>query len=159
VSLVPGGPVVDLYAGVGVFGLALAARGADAITLVEGDPVSGSDLQQNAEPFRGRVVVERRSVEAFLAAGSATSRPALSGAMAAGATFIIDPPRTGLSRDALAGVIQQGPRRLVYVSCDVATLARDARALLDTGYDLESLMAFDLFPNTAHVETVATFSR
>ena len=75
------------------------------------------------------------------------------------ATFIMDPPRTGVSKDALAGVARKAPRRLVYVSCDVATLARDARTVLDAGYELESLMAFDLFPNTAHVETVAMFSR
>ena len=49
--------------------------------------------------------------------------------------------------------------RLVYVSCDIATLARDARVLLDAGYRMASLRAFDLFPNTAHVETVIAFSR
>ena len=62
------GPVVDLYAGGGLFGLALAAAGAEDVTLVEGDPVSGADLQANAEPFRDRARVERSSVEAFLAA-------------------------------------------------------------------------------------------
>ena len=74
-------------------------------------------------------------------------------------TTIIDPPRTGLSRDALAAVIARGPRRLIYVSCDVATLARDARGLLEAGYSLRGLTAFDLFPNTAHVECVAVFDR
>ena len=56
-------------------------------------------------------------------------------------------------------MIRHAPARLVYVSCDVATLARDARLLLDTGYTLQGLQAFDLFPNTAHVETVALFLR
>ena len=64
-SLVPAGPVVDLYAGVGLFGLALAAAGAERVTLVEGDPVSGADLQVNAEPFGARVRVEHRSVESY----------------------------------------------------------------------------------------------
>jgi len=148
-TLVPSGPVIDLYAGGGLFGLALAAAGADRVTLVEGDPVSGADLQMNSEPVRDRVRVVRTSVEDFLA----RRRPA---------TFvfvIVRPPRTGLSRDAVAGILAFKPARLVYVSCDVATLARDTRALLDSGYELGPVTALDLFPNTAHVETVTVFTR
>jgi tRNA/tmRNA/rRNA uracil-C5-methylase (TrmA/RlmC/RlmD family) len=152
VSAAGGGPIVDLYAGVGLFGLSLAAAGAEHVTLVEGDHVSGADLAANAEPFAGRVTVERSSVERYLD-GARRAREA------AGATFVIDPPRTGLSKDAIAGVVKAGPRRLVYVSCDVATLARDTRVLLDAGYQLETMTGFDLFPNTAHVETVAVFGR
>lgn len=148
-ALIPAGPVVDLYAGVGLFGLSLAAAGREGVTVVEGDPVSGADLQANAEPFGSRVRVERRSVEAFLASRGRT----------AAATVIVDPPRTGLSRDAVTGVIHANPTAIVYVSCDVATLARDARILLDAGYTLGSLTGIDLFPNTAHVETVAVFGR
>ncbi|MGE0444169.1 MAG: class I SAM-dependent RNA methyltransferase [Vicinamibacterales bacterium] len=149
VSLVPPGPVVDLYAGVGLFGLALAAAGWERVTLVEGDPVSSTDLRQNAQAFAGRARVERRSVESFLAAGGGPSD--------GGGTVIVDPPRTGLSRDALAGVLRMRPGRLIYVSCDPATLARDARAAIDGGYALTSLTGLDLFPNTAHVESVAVF--
>ena len=149
VSLVPPGPVVDLYAGVGLFGLSLAAAGADQVTLVEGDPISSTDLRRNAQPFGGRVRVERRSVESFLATAPA-------GPLADG-TLVVDPPRTGLSREALAAAVRLRPRRLVYVSCDPATLARDARALIDAGYALTSLAGIDLFPNTAHVEAVAVF--
>jgi len=148
VQLVPFGPVVDLYAGVGLFGLSLAAAGSDMVTLVEGDPVGGADLKVNAEPFGVRVQVERRSVELFLA-----SRPKPEG------TWIVDPPRTGVSKDAMTGIVRSTPARIVYVSCDVATLARDSRVLLDAGYALDSLTAFDLFPNTAHVETVGLFTR
>jgi 23S rRNA (uracil1939-C5)-methyltransferase len=64
--LVPAGPVIDLYAGVGLFGLFLAANGFEPVTLVEGDPVAGGDLEQNAEPLRSRVTVARCSVEHFL---------------------------------------------------------------------------------------------
>jgi 23S rRNA (uracil1939-C5)-methyltransferase len=149
IALVPVGPVVDLYAGGGLFGLALAATGVDGVTLVEGDPVSGADLQMNAEPFRDRTRVERSSVEEFLARHRSTSVE----------TVILDPPRTGLSRDAVAGILALEPARLVYVSCDVATLARDTRILLDGGYTLGPLTALDLFPNTAHVETVTVFTR
>jgi 23S rRNA (uracil1939-C5)-methyltransferase len=146
-SLVPPGPVVDLYAGVGLFGLSLAAAGRERVTLVEGDPVSGADLEANAAPFARRVRVEHRSVETYL---HSVTPPA-------NATFIVDPPRTGMSRDALAGIVARRPSRIVYVSCDVATLARDARALVDAGYELGALTGFDLFPNTAHVESVAVF--
>ena len=70
---------------------------------------------------------------------------------------IVDPPRTGMSREAREGVIGLRPTRVVYVSCDVATLARDARRLVDAGYALRNVAAFDLFPNTSHVETLAVF--
>jgi 23S rRNA (uracil1939-C5)-methyltransferase len=70
------------------------------------------------------------------------------------ATLIVDPPRTGMSREALAGVVALGARAVVYVSCDMATLARDVRRLVDAGYVMEHVEGFDLFPNTAHVEAV-----
>jgi len=153
VSFVAPGPVIDLYAGVGLFGLSLAADGRDRVTLVEGDPTSGVSLDANAEPFGARVRVEHRSVESYLrsCAGSGAADPAT--------TFIVDPPRTGMSRDAMVSLIDARAARVVYVSCDVATLARDARILIDAGYELESLVGIDLFPNTAHVETVAVFER
>jgi 23S rRNA (uracil1939-C5)-methyltransferase len=143
------GPVVDLYAGVGLFGLALAACGHDAVTVVEGSPVSGADLEANASPFGSRVRVVRESVERFLASAG-HERPA---------TVIVDPPRTGLSRPAVAGLIRMRSSAVVYVSCDVATLARDSRLLLDSGYDLCGVTGVDLFPGTAHVESVALFAR
>jgi 23S rRNA (uracil1939-C5)-methyltransferase len=151
-ALAPEGPIVDLYAGVGLFGLSLAAAGRADVTLVEGDPVSGADLEGNAEAFGARVRVERCSVEALLSAAPKAD--------AAGRrTFIVDPPRTGISKEAMAGLVRALPARIVYVSCDVATLARDTRTLIDAGYSLGALTGMDLFPNTAHVETVATFSR
>jgi 23S rRNA (uracil1939-C5)-methyltransferase len=70
---------------------------------------------------------------------------------------VVDPPRTGLSKDAVAGIVRHRPATIVYVSCDVATLARDARALADAGYEHRSITSFDLFPNTAHVETSCKF--
>jgi 23S rRNA (uracil1939-C5)-methyltransferase len=153
IALAPDGPVVDLYAGVGLFGLALAARGAEMVTLVEGDQASGEDLLANARPYLERAQVMRVSVETYLAAAAEPPGPASQ------ATVIVDPPRTGLSKEALAGVLRHRPTRIVYVSCDVATLARDTRGLLDAGYEIGSLTGFDLFPNTAHVETVVEFNR
>jgi tRNA/tmRNA/rRNA uracil-C5-methylase (TrmA/RlmC/RlmD family) len=75
------------------------------------------------------------------------------------ATVIVDPPRTGISKDAMAHLVRLQPSRLVYISCDVATLARDARALHDAGYGLADLGGIDLFQNTAHVESVAVLTR
>jgi tRNA/tmRNA/rRNA uracil-C5-methylase (TrmA/RlmC/RlmD family) len=141
-----------------VFGLSAAAAGCEDVTLVEGDSISGADLQRNALVVGVAAKVERRSVEAFLRSGAPRARRAAVPAQG-DTTFIIDPPRTGLSRDALLGIIDRRPARIVYVSCDVATLARDARALVDAGYSMGDVAAIDLFPNTAHVETVVTFDR
>ena len=164
IGLVPQGPVVDLYAGVGLFGLSLAAAGGEGITLVEGDPTSGVDLKANAEPFGPRVAVDRRSVETFLRMagpppGGHRAPHTGAGDVADAATYIVDPPRTGMSKEAIGGVVDRRPARIVYVSCDIATLARDTRTLLDAGYELGGVTGFDLFPNTALIESVATFAR
>ena len=143
------GAVVDLYAGLGLFALAVAACGAHDVTAVEEDPVSREDLAGNAQRAGGRVRVVGRSVERYLRG----RRPTASG------VWIVDPPRTGLSRDARGRVAAVGPPRLVYVSCDVATLARDLGTLTAAGYALRRLDGFDLFPNTAHIELVATLER
>jgi 23S rRNA (uracil1939-C5)-methyltransferase len=76
-----------------------------------------------------------------------------------GATVLVDPPRTGMSAEACRAIASAGAPRIVYVSCDVATLARDARRFVDAGYRLAEIESFDLFPNTAHVETVVVFER
>ena len=121
----------------------------DRVTLVEGDPSSGADLQANAEPFGARARVEHRSVETYLeSANPASSAPPLSSIRRARAC----------RRKRSPGIIRHQPARIVYVSCDVATLARDTRTLIDAGYDLGELTGFDLFPNTAHVESVAVLT-
>jgi 23S rRNA (uracil1939-C5)-methyltransferase len=148
------GEVVDLYAGVGLFSVTLAALGRLEVTAVEGDRASGADLRENARAHAPRLDVHVGSVEAYLA-----SRAGKSGRARRPATLVLDPPRTGLSREAAESIVRLGPERIVYVSCDPPTLARDARRLLDSGYRLDSLRAFDFFPNTHHVESLATFSK
>lgn len=141
------GPVIDLYAGVGLFSVCLAAVGGTDITAVEGDRASGADLKHNVAGAGGTIRVSISSVEEFLRRRK--GRPA--------GTMILDPPRTGVSRAAMEIVVAHRARRIVYVSCDPPTMARDARRLLDGGYRLEGLRAFDLFPNTPHVETMGVF--
>jgi 23S rRNA (uracil1939-C5)-methyltransferase len=138
--------VLDLYAGVGLFSVAAAAAGRGSVIAVEGDRFAAADLEKNAEGLD--IEVHGAAVETFLTRrGNAAS------------TVIVDPPRTGMSKEATTGAIALRAPRLVYVSCDVATLARDTRLLLDGGYRIEHIRAFDLFPNTAHVETVIAFAR
>jgi 23S rRNA (uracil1939-C5)-methyltransferase len=145
---VPDGDVLDLYAGVGLFSVSLAATGRERITAVEGDRTSGADLQRNAAACGAAIRVVVGSVEQHLARRGHTVK-----------TIIVDPPRTGISKEAMAAVVSHGASWVIYVSCDPATMARDARRLLDGGYRLTSVRAFDLFPNTAHVETVGIFQR
>ena len=145
-SHVTAGPVLDLYAGVGLFSLAASHAGHGPVVAVEGERFSATDLRRNASA-RQDVRVRSEAVEDYLPHATKAS------------TIIMDPPRTGLSKDALAGAIAVQAPHLIYVSCDLATLARDARWLLDAGYRLAGVRAFDLFPNTAHVETVIAFAR
>ena len=69
--------------------------------------------------------------------------------------LLLDPPRTGAESRVIDGILQLAPSRICYVSCDPATLARDLKKLIAGGYSLDSLAAFDMFPQTHHVETIA----
>jgi 23S rRNA (uracil1939-C5)-methyltransferase len=68
---------------------------------------------------------------------------------------LLDPPRAGVEPEATGGILALAPQRITYVSCDPATLARDLKTLIQGGYQLDSVAAFDMFPQTHHVETVA----
>jgi 23S rRNA (uracil1939-C5)-methyltransferase len=72
---------------------------------------------------------------------------------------IIDPPRSGLSKAAVAGLVGLAPLRIVYVSCDPASLARDIKRLLPAGYELREVQPIDMFPQTYHTECVAILDR
>jgi 23S rRNA (uracil1939-C5)-methyltransferase len=148
-DVVPCGRVLDLYAGVGLFSVPLAARGGTTVTAIEGERTSAHDLKDNAASWGGAVRARHQPVEEFLGSARAGAFDAV----------IVDPPRTGMTARALRGAIALHAPRLAYVSCDVATLARDARTLQEAGYVLTGIRAFDLFPQTAHVETLALFER
>lgn len=143
---VPGTRCFDLYSGAGNFALPLARRGAQVLA-VESAPLAVAAGRANAERLGiAGVRFERADVPPAL---EAAPRAPLDVA-------VLDPPRQGAA-GALAPLVRHRPARIVYVSCDPATLARDARLLVAAGYRLESAEPFDLFPHTHHVETVATF--
>jgi len=143
------GAALDLYAGVGLFAVAAAAARGLSVTAVEGDRHAAADLDVNVSHVSG-VRAIHAAVETHVRSihRQADQR-----------TIIVDPPRTGLSREALDGILALAAPRIVYVSCDVATLARDARKIVDARYAVARADAFDLFPNTPHVETVVVFDR
>jgi tRNA/tmRNA/rRNA uracil-C5-methylase (TrmA/RlmC/RlmD family) len=72
--------------------------------------------------------------------------------------ILLDPPRTGAGESVVKQIVKLRPRKIVYVACDPAALARDAKTLLDSGYKLDHISAYDLFPMTQHIECVAGFS-
>jgi 23S rRNA (uracil1939-C5)-methyltransferase len=145
-SVPANGSVLDLYAGVGLFSVSLAATGRTGILAVEGDRNAGADLRENAAPFAPALKVIVGRVEDHVAPRGRRAD-----------TIVVDPPRTGISKEAMEAIARHGASRVVYVSCDPPTMARDARRLLDAGYGMEAIEGFDLFPNTPHVETLAVF--
>lgn len=145
-----GEQVLDLYCGVGLFTVPVGQR-CGAIWGIEENPVAVADALENV----ARAEVAATIVEATV--GEALQLDEVQGQ--AWDAVIADPPRTGLEADVAARLCQLAAPRLVYVSCEPATLARDARLLCDGGYRLGSVQPFDLFPQTHHVECVAIFTR
>ena len=157
-----GTAVLDLYAGAGLLSIAAAVSRGVRVTAVEGDRFAAADLATNVAASGAEVSAVHQQVEAFVnahARGDGAVRGVRLEADHAVDAIIVDPPRTGMSRDAMDGVLALRAPRVIYVSCDVATLARDARRLVDAGYAVDRVDAFDMFPNTPHVETVAVFER
>ncbi|WP_129785078.1 class I SAM-dependent RNA methyltransferase [Promicromonospora panici] len=149
---VEGTTVLDLYSGAGLFTLPLAdAVGPQGrVIAVEGDAQASKDARRNAHAF-GQVTLEVGAVDKVLAG-------ALSGGAAAD-VVVLDPPRTGAGRAVVDAIAARTPRRIVYVACDPAALARDVGYLAAHGYALTSVRGFDLFPHTHHVEAVAVLDR
>ncbi|MFL6277196.1 MAG: class I SAM-dependent RNA methyltransferase [Blastocatellia bacterium] len=145
-----GGVAVDLYAGVGLFTLPLARRFQRVIS-IESDLEAARFARQNIAANQiANVELRHTRVEQWLADFTA-QRPTASEPVD---LLVLDPPRAGAAA-ALDGIIALAPVRVVYVSCDPPTLARDLRRLLDAGYRLDRVTGVDLFPQTYHVETVA----
>ena len=145
--------VIDLYSGAGRHGLELAARGA-RVEAADADrsAVAAANEAAAAAGLARRFRATRADAAAFLAARAG-------GGGAPVDALVANPPRTGMERAVVDAIAALGPERVVVVSCDPATLARDLRRLVGAGYGLEEVVPLDLFPQTAHVEAVATLER
>jgi tRNA/tmRNA/rRNA uracil-C5-methylase (TrmA/RlmC/RlmD family) len=141
-----GDHVADLFSGVGLFGvpLAKAAGHGGRVTAVESSPYAVRDARQNAEGL-SQVKVREWTVSAR----------AINDAVAPRDVVVLDPSRSGLAKGVVDALVRRAPRRVVYVSCDAATFARDLKGFLAGGFKLGDLKAIDLFPMTEHVELVA----
>jgi 23S rRNA (uracil1939-C5)-methyltransferase len=137
--------ILDAYCGVGLFTAHLAKQ-ADLVVGIELDPTAVADLLENTAEQDNVEIIEG-PVEAVL--------PNLDLVFDAA---VVDPPRAGLDRFVVDALAEQGPRHIVYVSCDPATLARDAQRLIRASYRLVEVQPVDMFPQTYHIESIALFA-
>lgn len=136
----------DLYAGVGLFSAALAER-FERVVAVESAPSAVRDLRRNLQGRQHRTV--GASTLEFLRQASGDAAPDC---------IVVDPPRAGLGKEVTGLLAGTGAAHITYVSCDPATLSRDLKWLLDSGYHLKGMRMVDLFPQTFHMESVAELS-
>lgn len=148
-----GASVLDLFAGVGLFSAPLA-RGCEKLAAVESNEAAVRDLQTNLAPAGAKAQAVCADAERYLA--GVTEPPDV---------VVLDPPRAGVAPAALQQLLRLGPARIVYLSCDPATLARDLGGLTGaaTGspgeYQIREMHLFDVFPQTYHIETLVTLQR
>ncbi|MFP6656192.1 MAG: class I SAM-dependent RNA methyltransferase [Myxococcota bacterium] len=142
---------VELYAGIGFLTIPLARRGLRGVA-IESDQSAVQDLSFNLarSGLAKQVEIVRGRVE---------SRRDLAKRLAKADLLVVDPPRVGLDRVVRQAIASDGPARVVYVSCDPATLARDLRDFVSAGYRLSVVRAMDLFPQTPHVEIIVRLDR
>jgi 23S rRNA (uracil1939-C5)-methyltransferase len=140
---------IDLYCGVGLFTLPLARRYEEVIA-VETNELATKFARRNLDSA-GLENTEVVSLDVAEWLQSYRSFEPID-------VLLLDPPRTGAENKVIAGIIGLRPDRIVYVSCDPATLARDLKKLMAEGYSLDKIKALDMFPQTHHVETVVHLS-
>jgi tRNA/tmRNA/rRNA uracil-C5-methylase (TrmA/RlmC/RlmD family) len=144
-----GDVVWDLYGGVGLFAAALADEVGTAgrVLSVEGDRRAGALAAENLAPW-SQASAETADVTQWVRAQDADPD-----------RVVIDPPRAGLGPELMGLLCARTRERIVYVSCEPSTLARDLRAAEEAGWRVDDLRAFDLFPHTHHIESVAVLTR
>ncbi|MDQ4214506.1 class I SAM-dependent RNA methyltransferase [Microbacterium capsulatum] len=142
---------LDLYGGVGLFAATLARLGARRITTVESSPRATGHAGDNLRDLGVEAVTAR--VDRFLRTTAAAA------AGVAGGAVILDPPRSGAGRAVVEDVAALDPGAVVYVACDPVALARDLATFRALGFEPRRMRAFDLFPHSHHLETVALLTR
>lgn len=143
--------VIDAYCGVGTLGI-LAAPHAGYVTGVEVIPEAAADASVNA-------MLNSISNSTFLAGDAGEYMASLAAEKKRADVVLLDPPRAGCDKKFLTSLVKLAPKRVVYVSCNPETLARDARYLAKNGYKMTKLTPVDMFPFTTHVECVAVLTR
>lgn len=143
--------VLDLYCGIGTISLVMA-RKAGMVWGAEVVPQAVDDAIANAQ--RNHIENAR-----FLCADAGEAARYLEGEGVCPDVVCVDPPRKGLAEDVVDTIADMGPQRVVYVSCDPGTLGRDVKRFAGRGYTLKKAVAVDMFPRTAHVETVVLLSK
>ena len=139
-----GGLAWDLYAGVGLFTKTLM-RSFERVAAVEGGDAAAASLAAASKGGKAFDVSHLSILDFLRARVTQRERPEL---------IVMDPPRAGVGAEGAELLVRLGARRMVYVSCDPVTLARDLRVLTRGGYEVWSLDLVDLFPQTYHLETV-----
>jgi len=142
---------LDLYGGVGLFSGALATKYGKKlnITTVESSKVATADASANLVDLAKHKAVSA-PVEGFL------RLQIKQGLQLEGATVILDPPRAGAGKSVVDQLVFLEPRKIIYVACDPVSLARDLKVFLSSGYRLDEIRSYDLFPHTHHFETIAS---
>ena len=141
--------ILELYSGVGTL-TAFLSEGAKHVTAVEEWPHASKYLKINAELNRIHNITG-------LSGSAEDLSETLSGEKFD--TIVLDPPRTGCDARVITSILKIAPKKIVYVSCGPATLARDIKNLISNGYSIKSIQPFDMFPQTGHVETVVLLSK
>jgi tRNA/tmRNA/rRNA uracil-C5-methylase (TrmA/RlmC/RlmD family) len=139
--------ICDLYAGVGLFAAALVKKldSSGQVSMIESDKNAVADA---------RKIFAKNSNVHIMQGLVAQQLPSIKSAD----LIILDPPRTGAGDVVIKQIVRLKPRKIIYISCDPASLARDTKTLIDSGYKLDHIRGFDLFPMTQHIECVAGFS-
>ncbi len=141
--------MLDLFSGAGLFTLPLGdSVGSGQVHAVEGNRRAVANARENVGRRPG-VHVHQGDVHKVLSSGRVPERADV---------IVLDPPRVGARKGVMTEILRRQPQRIVYVSCDPAALARDLSLAAEGGYRAQQVTAYDLFPHTHHIESVAVLS-
>ena len=138
--------VFDIYCGAGLFSAFFASK-CERVIGIESSPSACEDFAFNLDEFENVELYEDYAEDV------------ISHIDAKADVVLIDPPRAGLDKTVVDGILNLNPNVIAYVSCDPSTLARDAARLINGGYTLKQVTPFDLFPQTFHIESISIFEK